>query len=75
MPMRNLWLLTRSHLEKQILVQYQGGPRFLSAGIRHNIEHLKRGPNTEIEPKGLFKMASNARHQPDGVYWLRTTSD
>ena len=49
---------TRSHLKIRILVQGQGEPEFQPAGILKYVEDLKRGVNTEIEPKNHFEIAS-----------------
>jgi len=59
--------LTRSHLKKRILVQYQGGREFQTdgvavtaiAGILQYFEDLNRAPNKEIGPKDIFETASN----------------
>ena len=49
---------TRSYLKNRMLVQGQGGPEIQPAGILMYSEELKRGPNTEIGPKDIFKIAS-----------------
>jgi hypothetical protein len=59
----------RSHLKKRILVQYQGGREVYTdgvavtaiAGIHQYFEDLNRAPNTEIEPKDFFEVASNKK--------------
>jgi len=48
----------RSRLKNRILVQGQGGAEVQTAGILKYSEDLKRGPHTEIGPKGFFEMAS-----------------
>jgi hypothetical protein len=40
------------------LAQGQGGVEFQPADILKYFEELKRGPNTEIETKDFFEMAS-----------------
>ena len=50
---------TRSHLKNRILAQDQGRTKFQPAGILKYVEDLKRGPNTEIEEKDFFEIASN----------------
>jgi hypothetical protein len=45
--------------KKRILVQGQGGTEFQPAGILKYVEDLKRSPNTEIETKDFFEIASN----------------
>jgi hypothetical protein len=49
---------TRSYLKNRMLVQGQGRPEIQPAGILKYSEELKRGPNTEIGPKDIFKIAS-----------------
>ena len=43
----------------KLLAQYQGGPAFQPAGIRHYVEVLKRGLNAEMGPKDNFETASS----------------
>jgi len=52
------YIITRSHLKNRILVQGQGGAELQPAGILKYSEELERGPNTEIGPKDIFRMAS-----------------
>jgi len=52
---------TRSHLKNRILVQGQDGAEVQPAGILKYSEELKRGPNTEIEPKDFFEIASKSK--------------
>ena len=49
----------RSHLKNRILVQDQGGAEFQPADILKYDEDLKREPNADIGPKGIFEIASN----------------
>jgi hypothetical protein len=50
---------TRSYLKNRILAQGQGWTQFQPAGILKYVEDLKGEPNTEIEEKDFFKIASN----------------
>jgi len=49
----------RSHLKNRILAQGQGRTEFQTKSILKYVEDLKRGPNTEIEEKDFFEIASN----------------
>jgi hypothetical protein len=57
----------RSRLKNRILVQYQGGAKLQPAGILKYSEELKRRPNTEIELKDIFEMASKNREGSNAV--------
>ena len=43
----------------KMLVQYQGGTGFQTAGIFKYVEDMKRGPNTVIGLKDNFETTSN----------------
>ena len=49
---------TRNHLKNRILVQGQGKAEFQPTGILKYVEDLKREPNADIGPKGIFEIAS-----------------
>jgi hypothetical protein len=52
---------TGSHFKNWILVQYQGGAEFQTAGILRYVEDLKRGTNAEIGPKDFFEVTSTRK--------------
>jgi hypothetical protein len=47
--------ILKIYRKKRILVQYQGGFSFQTAGILKYVEDMKRKPNADIGPKGLFE--------------------
>jgi hypothetical protein len=51
---------TKAISKIELWLKLKAGPKFQPAGILKYFEELKRGPNAEIGPKGIFEIASNS---------------